>query len=71
MSRMQTKPRRILTRCLLRPADVQPRFERFEAGERALRDSITPLAKSGEQRSEAAGRASFHDGIPFVGMDVA
>jgi len=27
---MKAKPKRILTRCLLRPADVQPRFERFE-----------------------------------------
>ncbi len=27
---MKATPRRILTRCLLRPADVQPRFERFE-----------------------------------------
>ena len=25
-----TRPKRILTRCLLRPADVPPRFERFE-----------------------------------------
>ena len=30
MSSMKTAPRRILTRCLLRPADVQPQFERFE-----------------------------------------
>ncbi len=30
MSSMQTTPKRILTRCLLRPADVQPQFERFE-----------------------------------------
>ena len=30
MSGMKTKPRRILTHCLLRPADVQPQFERFE-----------------------------------------
>ena len=30
MSSMMTTPRRILTRCLLRPADVQPQFERFE-----------------------------------------
>ena len=27
---MKTVPRRILARCLLRPTDVQPRFERFE-----------------------------------------
>jgi uncharacterized membrane protein len=30
MSSMKTVARRILTGCLLRPADVQPRFERFE-----------------------------------------
>lgn len=30
MSSMKTIPRRILTRCLLRPADVTPQFERFE-----------------------------------------
>ena len=28
--RLKTTPRRILTRCLLRPADVRPRFEQFE-----------------------------------------
>src|SRR3990172_3229236 len=27
---METTPRRILTRCLLRPADVRPQFEGFE-----------------------------------------
>ena len=27
---METAPRRILTRCLLRPADVRPQFEGFE-----------------------------------------
>src|SRR5210317_686736 len=27
---MKATPRRILTRCLLRPADVQSQFERFE-----------------------------------------
>ena len=30
MSGAMTRPKRILTRCLLRPADVPPRFERFE-----------------------------------------
>jgi len=30
MGDIETTPRRILTRCLLRPTDVQPQFERFE-----------------------------------------
>jgi len=30
MCSMETTPRRILTRCLLRPADVRPQFEGFE-----------------------------------------
>ena len=30
MSGMKTTPRRLLTQCLLRPADVKPQFERFE-----------------------------------------
>ena len=30
MSGMKTTPGRILTHCLLRPADVQPQFEWFE-----------------------------------------
>jgi predicted GH43/DUF377 family glycosyl hydrolase len=30
MSSRKTRPRRILSRCLLRPADVPPQFERFE-----------------------------------------
>ena len=27
---MESRPRRVLTRCLLRPADVRPQFEGFE-----------------------------------------